>query len=187
MCVSICVKSLHMLGEDTDMQQACRKIRCDFYSHSLYAYRTQEWGRENELQRGAGQSSMGKFHIWFHGIVSRREAESLLNDCPSGTFLVRVSESRYGYSLSFQAGARCKHYIIDQVRRRLTGPGCPKADGLHCHFVRPLASPLTSNQEIKNISINTQSRNPIHLISITHHLPTSCAPTQNSQFPHKQL
>jgi len=180
-----------MLGEDTDMQQACRKIRCDFYSHSLYAYRTQEWGRENELQRGAGQSSMGKFHIWFHGIVSRREAESLLNDCPSGTFLVRVSESRYGYSLSFQAGARCKHYIIDQVRRRLTGPGCPKADGLHCHFVRPLASPSTPNHETQYISSQSLITCRRHVrrlrtaSSLTNNCenPQSWAPTHNNFVP----
>lgn len=77
--------------------------------------RTQEWWQENELQRGAGQSSVGQFHIWFHGILSRRAAEMLLQGRPNGTFLVRVSESRYGYSLSFQSGVRCKHYIIDQT------------------------------------------------------------------------
>ena len=59
-----------------------------------------------------GQQSV---QAWFHGVISRREAERLLTTKPVGCFLVRVSESRFGYSLSFRVIDRCKHYIIDQV------------------------------------------------------------------------
>ncbi len=42
----------------------------------------------------------------------------LLTHKPVGAFLVRVSESRFAYSLSFRVSDRCKHYMIDQVRER---------------------------------------------------------------------
>lgn len=56
------------------------------------------------------------FSEWFHGIISRRESERLLSNKPVGCFLIRVSESRFGYSLSFRVKSRCKHYMIDQTR-----------------------------------------------------------------------
>ena len=74
-----------------------------------------------------------------------RESERLLSNKPVGCFLIRVSESRFGYTLSyrwahwkadrtsftykfllplcivfywffFRAQGRCKHYMIDQTR-----------------------------------------------------------------------
>jgi myosin-3 len=42
----------------------------------------------------------GGFADWFHGIISREQAADLLHGQPSGTFLIRVAESRFGYSLS---------------------------------------------------------------------------------------
>nr|XP_022331356.1 myosin-IIIb-like isoform X1 [Crassostrea virginica] len=52
---------------------------------------------------------------WFHGVISRRESESLLKGKPVGCFLIRVSESRFGYTLSFSGGNRTRHYMIDQL------------------------------------------------------------------------
>jgi myosin-3 len=46
-------------------------------------------------QQGAGQTEDGRFCAWFHGIVSRKEAESLLCSEQDGTFLIRLAESRY--------------------------------------------------------------------------------------------
>ena len=57
------------------------------------------------------------FQEWFHGILTRQQSEELLSDKEPGTFLVRVSESRFGYSLSHcvHAKGRVKHYMIDQT------------------------------------------------------------------------
>ncbi|BFZ01812.1 hypothetical protein BsWGS_04851 [Bradybaena similaris] len=57
-----------------------------------------------------------RFADWFHGIISRSEAERLLKNKLVGCFLIRVSESRYGYTLSFRAQEKCRHYMIDQLR-----------------------------------------------------------------------
>eukprot|EP00118_Oscarella_pearsei_P013166 m.102239 g.102239 ORF g.102239 m.102239 type:complete len:1092 (+) comp37156_c0_seq8:188-3463(+) len=71
------------------------------------------WFQETQLN--VATASDGQFHEWFHGIITRRQAEQMLTDKPNGCFLVRVSESRFGYSLSFRVVDRCKHYMIDQT------------------------------------------------------------------------
>ncbi|KAM8873929.1 hematopoietic SH2 domain-containing protein homolog isoform 2-T2 [Spinachia spinachia] len=50
---------------------------------------------------------------WFHGLISRKEAEELLMSKPPGSFLIRVGESRIGYSLSYRAEDCCRHSMID--------------------------------------------------------------------------
>ena len=42
-----------------------------------------------------------------------QEPEGLLKDQQSGTFLVRVAESRFGYSLSLIHEGRVKHFMIN--------------------------------------------------------------------------
>lgn len=42
-----------------------------------------------------------------------KDAEELLKGKPSGTFLVRVAESRFGYSLTLIHEGEIKHFMID--------------------------------------------------------------------------
>jgi len=43
-------------------------------------------------------------------------AEDLLANQSIGCFLIRLSESRFGFSLSFRAEDRCRHYMINQLK-----------------------------------------------------------------------
>lgn len=72
------------------------------------------WFQETQTENVAKKTGAG-FEEWFHGIITRKEAENLLDGQVVGCFLVRVSESRFGYSLSFRVSGRCRHYMIDQL------------------------------------------------------------------------
>ncbi|KAK5931197.1 hypothetical protein CgunFtcFv8_027364 [Champsocephalus gunnari] len=52
---------------------------------------------------------------WFHGIISRNMSEELLMSRSQGYFLIRVSESRIGYTLSCRTEDRCRHFMIDAL------------------------------------------------------------------------
>eukprot|EP00794_Sanderia_malayensis_P009786 gene9786-10785_t len=103
------------------------------------------WFRETQIPKGAVESSDGNPDVWFHGVISRREAERLLKGKPIGCFLIRVSESRYGYSLSFRTKDRCKHYIIEQTRSgKYVIVGFPRAFAnlnllIHYHSTVPIS------------------------------------------------
>jgi hypothetical protein len=43
------------------------------------------------------------------------QAEEYLRSKEVGTYLIRKSDSRDGYSLSFKAENRCRHYMIDAL------------------------------------------------------------------------
>ena len=62
------------------------------------------WFKETQLPSVMTPEGNG-FVEWFHGIISRRESERLLESRPIGCFLVRVSESRFGYTLSFRCAS----------------------------------------------------------------------------------
>ncbi|XP_027437602.1 hematopoietic SH2 domain-containing protein isoform X1 [Zalophus californianus] len=49
---------------------------------------------------------------WFHGAISRQDAENLLELQPLGSFLIRVSHSHVGYTLSYKAQSCCRHFMV---------------------------------------------------------------------------
>ncbi|XP_056592274.1 SH2 domain-containing protein 4A [Triplophysa dalaica] len=72
------------------------------------------WFQEEQLPLKAGfQQDQSRIAPWFHGIISRDEAEALLNEGLPGHFLVRVSERVFGYVLSYRFGEGIKHLLID--------------------------------------------------------------------------
>lgn len=72
------------------------------------------WYRAEEFGRGGGIDAKQKRpYSWFHGMLSRPDAERLLADEPAGTFLVRLSDKIWGYAISYRDAERCKHYLVD--------------------------------------------------------------------------
>uniref|UniRef100_A0A452GG26 non-specific serine/threonine protein kinase n=1 Tax=Gopherus agassizii TaxID=38772 RepID=A0A452GG26_9SAUR len=85
-------------GEEEEMRQIKRGA-------------TLRWFRETQAWKVMQDD--GAFPGWLHGMISRREAENLLMDKPLGCFLVRISQSRPGYTLSYRGERRCRHYMIE--------------------------------------------------------------------------
>uniref|UniRef100_W5MKG2 Si:ch73-109i22.2 n=1 Tax=Lepisosteus oculatus TaxID=7918 RepID=W5MKG2_LEPOC len=81
-------------------------------SPSLRAH-TLLWFQQTQLSRL--QRSDGTLPDWLHGFATRREAEELLKDQELGSFLLRLSESKVGFVLSYRGTDRCRHFIIDEV------------------------------------------------------------------------
>uniref|UniRef100_A0A8C5TMH1 SH2 domain containing 2A n=1 Tax=Malurus cyaneus samueli TaxID=2593467 RepID=A0A8C5TMH1_9PASS len=73
---------------------------------------TSLWFQQTQAQR---LGPKGELPAWFHGFISRREAEELLQDQPLGCFLVRFSESTVGFVLSYRGRDRCRHFVLDQL------------------------------------------------------------------------
>ncbi|NXJ86508.1 SH22A protein, partial [Trogon melanurus] len=61
--------------------------------------RTRLWFEQTQAGRLVAE---GELPVWFHGFISRRETEELLQDEPPGCFLVRFSESTVGFVLSYR-------------------------------------------------------------------------------------
>lgn len=72
------------------------------------------WFKEEQLPLRAGfQRDQSRIAPWFHGIISREQAEALLAEGEPGFFLVRVSERICGYVLSYRSREGTKHLLID--------------------------------------------------------------------------
>lgn len=78
---------------------------------TLQKQQTYKWFSETQAQRVLHNGSMP---TWFHGVISRRNAEDLLSQKQLGCYLVRVSETQNGYALTFKGADRCRHYMIVQ-------------------------------------------------------------------------
>ncbi|KAM5242520.1 SH2 domain-containing protein 4B isoform 2-T2 [Hipposideros larvatus] len=72
------------------------------------------WFKEEQLPRQAGfERNTKSIAPWFHGIISREDAEDLLENMTEGAFLVRVSEKIWGYTLSYRLQKGFKHFLVD--------------------------------------------------------------------------
>ncbi|XP_042763981.1 SH2 domain-containing protein 4B isoform X1 [Neofelis nebulosa] len=72
------------------------------------------WFKEEQLPRRAGfERNTKSIAPWFHGIISREDAEDLLENMTEGAFLVRVSEKIWGYTLSYRLQKGFKHFLVD--------------------------------------------------------------------------
>ena len=85
--------------------------------------------REQSLRRWRNKevktlSEQNKLAAWFHGMITREEAETVLISLANGSFLVRQSEHRLGYALSVVARREVHHYMVETLpggRYRLNG------------------------------------------------------------------
>ncbi|XP_012886129.1 PREDICTED: SH2 domain-containing protein 2A isoform X1 [Dipodomys ordii] len=81
-------------------------------SWSLQA-ETRAWFQQTQapgfLQHGAAPA-------WFHGFITRREAERLLESQPQGCYLVRFSESAVTFVLTYRSQTCCRHFLLAQLR-----------------------------------------------------------------------
>lgn len=77
------------------------------------------WYRQVELPLGTGLDATTKEPAaYFHGILSRQEADALLANQPTGAFLVRVSERIFGYTISYSVGddsGSSKHFLVEKI------------------------------------------------------------------------
>ncbi|KFP97688.1 SH2 domain-containing protein 4A [Haliaeetus albicilla] len=73
-----------------------------------------KWFKEEQFPLRAGyQKTTDMIAPWFHGILTSKKAEELLNKTVPGSFLVRISEKIKGYVLSYRSVEGCKHFLID--------------------------------------------------------------------------
>uniref|UniRef100_A0A6Q2X685 Myosin motor domain-containing protein n=1 Tax=Esox lucius TaxID=8010 RepID=A0A6Q2X685_ESOLU len=77
---------------------------------SIKRRNTIRWFKETQARKVVRN---GAFPCWFHGMISRRQAEDLMTDRPVGCFLIRVGQSREGYTLTYRGENRCRHYMIE--------------------------------------------------------------------------
>ncbi|KAM9242356.1 SH2 domain-containing protein 2A isoform 1-T1 [Dugong dugon] len=60
----------------------------------------------------------GAAPAWFHGFITRKEAERLLETKPQGCYLVRFSESAVAFVLTYRSRTCCRHFLLAQLRDR---------------------------------------------------------------------
>eukprot|EP00039_Didymoeca_costata_P032913 m.39865 g.39865 ORF g.39865 m.39865 type:complete len:792 (+) comp9598_c0_seq2:1962-4337(+) len=99
------------------------------------------WFQANEKNKGSVTDTRGYIWSWFHGVISRNRSEELIRGTMPGTFLIRVSESRYGYVLTLNTRVKIMHFIIEQNAKGQYGLLAWHGDGLR--FMRdPLCQTL---------------------------------------------
>lgn len=72
-----------------------------------------KWWMKSERPRNMHVNKEGgKVRLYFHGLISRQQAEEYLMYASPGTFLIRVSERYHGYAISARLVARVKHFKL---------------------------------------------------------------------------
>ncbi|WAQ97165.1 SH24B-like protein [Mya arenaria] len=104
-------KTNAVIDKNRQLREEARKLRparppnCEAV---ITWFHQEEKGRKSVIDPNTGRPEE-----WFHGVISRMDAEKLLLEKPLGSYLVRVSEKVWGYTISYRAIDRCKHFLID--------------------------------------------------------------------------
>uniref|UniRef100_A0A0N5BVL7 SH2 domain-containing protein n=1 Tax=Strongyloides papillosus TaxID=174720 RepID=A0A0N5BVL7_STREA len=124
-----------------------------------------KWFKEKEIPNSTVIDPLTKRPaVWFHGIISRETAEKLLNKTKWGSFLVRVSERIWGYTVSYSFGnGKYKHFLVERINQGYQFLGTNQIvhyslyDLVQHHFT----SPVTSNgNEILKFAIGQNNKIP---------------------------
>ncbi|KAE9556141.1 hypothetical protein FO519_000629 [Halicephalobus sp. NKZ332] len=101
-------------GKATSLKEAIRQARPP---RPVNREAIVQWYVNVEIPKGTGFDPKTNLPArWFHGIISRNEAEDLLSDKPQGAFLVRVSEKIWGYTISYVIGSgKSKHFLVEVI------------------------------------------------------------------------
>ncbi|XP_061634410.1 hematopoietic SH2 domain-containing protein homolog [Phyllopteryx taeniolatus] len=96
---------------------------------------------------------------WFHGRISRKAAEEHLMSKPPGSFLIRVSESRVGYTLSYRAVGCFRHFMIEDMK---DGSCAIVGERLHHPSLQQLVDfhqtvPIAAHNEVLTLSCGKTS------------------------------
>lgn len=80
----------------------------------------QDWYWTEEFPLAAGlEPGTGNMSAWFHGAISRWEAERRLTNQPTGAFLARLTERLWGYAISVRSPAgNVSHFLVDAGEKR---------------------------------------------------------------------
>ncbi|XP_003740492.1 SH2 domain-containing protein 4A [Galendromus occidentalis] len=73
------------------------------------------WFAESQLKKGTLSENGQTADVapWFHGFLSRVDAEQILDKEPEGSFLVRVHDRIKGYVVSYRSPEKVKHFLVD--------------------------------------------------------------------------
>merc|ERR1712227_1173365 len=89
-----------------------------------------EWWKITQKSKKIGMQKDGTVIEWFHGLISRAEAEELLEGTDVGSFLVRLSDKVWGYTISYTCEERIKPFLVDASKpKKVKFEG--NADKLH--------------------------------------------------------
>ncbi|XP_025035894.2 SH2 domain-containing protein 2A isoform X1 [Pelodiscus sinensis] len=142
--------SWSLLGDPAQGAESWARLDPPAAPSALQA-QTRAWFERTQVSRIRQQ---GELPHWFHGFISRRDTEQLLQEKPLGTFLIRFSESTVGFVLSYRGRDRCRHFILDQLedeRYVILGEDSahPELQGLLQHYT---TAPVTPYYEFLTVA-----------------------------------